>query len=127
MSRLAQYLPQIIKAITDYGYEGEILRHIYSVDEFECQILEEAFRSMGRVHVVIDNSGTGRQGSEGTQGFDTRLREVKIYAAFDEEFIVEVGDFIKYQEVLYEVTNITDLVHHNLLYQLDAKRVVADE
>lgn len=129
MSNLSRYLPQVVKAIKDYGYLGSLHRHSYDIDERGMKTLAEPYRLVQTLYVVIDNSQQNQSlylAAEPELGAIKESKHVVIYVAFDSDFDVRHGDVVMYQDGAYEVLGIENLLHHNLLYRLQARQIFID-
>jgi hypothetical protein len=129
MSNLSKYLPQVVKAIRDYGYLCTLHRHSYDTDERGMKTLTEPYSLVTSMYAVIDNSQQNQSlylAAEPELGAIKESKHVVIYVAFDQSVDVRHGDVVMYQGASYEVLGVENLLHHNLLYRLQARQVFID-
>lgn len=118
-------LSQIQQAINEYGYEVQILRNIYEVDEIDCKKLVEAKKPIGKIKCIVDNygpSGYKKSIINTDKGIIKNETEGTLYAPYTPESLVQKDDFIRYDGVEYIVKQVTDVMHYHLLYNIELKR-----
>ncbi len=121
-------IKKVQSAINNYGYKVPIYRDIYEVDAMGCKVLKEEMFHINDLQCVIDNSSTsrGKSVTNNNQGVIKGFSYATLYATYVEDFPLQQGDFIVYEDVFYKVLEIIDVVHYNLLYQVSLERVDLD-
>lgn len=121
-------IKKIQSIITNYGYLVPIYRDIYEVDAMGCKILRKEMSYVQDLQCVIDNSSSSRSKSvtNNNQGIIKGFSYATLYATYVQDFPLQQGDYIVYEDVFYKVLEIIDVVHYNLLYQVSLERVDLD-
>ena len=124
----AGVIKQVQNAINNYGYQVPIYRDIYQVDAMGCKVLKEQMSYIQDLQCVIDNSSSARSKSvtNNNQGVIKGFSYATLYATYEEDFPLQQGDFIVYENAYYKVLEIIDVVHYNLLYQVSLERIDID-
>lgn len=121
-------IKKVQSAINNYGYPVPIYRDIYQVDAMGCKVLKEQMSYIQDLQCVIDNSSSARSKSitNNNQGVIKGFSYATLYATYEEDFPLQQGDFIAYENAYYKVLEIIDVVHYNLLYQVSLERIDVD-
>lgn len=121
-------IKKVQSAINNYGYPVPIYRDIYQVDAMGCKVLKEQMSYIQDLQCVIDNSSSARSKSitNNNQGVIKGFSYATLYATYEEDFPLQQGDFIVYENAYYKVLEIIDVVHYNLLYQVSLERIDVD-
>lgn len=121
-------IKKVQSAINNYGYLVPIYRDIYQVDAMGCKVLKEEMSYIQDLQCVIDNSSSSRSKSitNNNEGIIKGFSYASLYATYVEDFPLQQGDFIVYDECFYKVLEISNVVHYNLLYQVSLERVDLD-
>ena len=124
----AATIKKVQSAINSYGYKVPIYRDIYQVDAMGCKVLKEEMSYIQDLQCVIDNSSSsrGKSVTNNNQGIIKGFSYATLYATYEEDFPLQQGDFIVYENAYYKVLEIIDVVHYNLLYQVSLERVDLD-
>lgn len=124
----AGVIKKVQSVINNYGYLVPIYRDIYQVDAMGCKTLKEEMSYIQDLQCVIDNSSSSRSKSvtNNNQGVVKGFSYATLYATYVEDFPLQQGDFIVYENAYYKVLEIIDVVHYNLLYQVSLERIDID-
>lgn len=124
----ASAFTKVVNAINSYGYAVPVCRDIYEEDEIGCKVLIEPLAYVGDLQCIIDNYSSGRSKNVNNKsnGVIKGTTQATMYAAYSENFILEQGDYIEYEDCVYKVLNIVDTMHYHLLYTIALERVDMD-
>lgn len=125
MSKLsASLLPQVVKAINEYGIEVTVYRNVYE-NQVGVRTLVKSGLEVATLKVVIDNSnGSSSNSNYKKEGIVVPKNTATIYYAYSEDIKLERDDFIIIDGVKYILSVPQNLLHYNILYQVVAEVVV---
>ena len=123
MSNLsAVVLPQVVKAINEYGVEVTVYRDIYE-NVIGVRTLVEEKREVAKIKIVIDNSNTSSTNNARytKDGIISPQGTATLYYAFDSEVNLIKDDYIIIDNLVYILGVPSNLLHYNILYQVTAE------
>lgn len=123
MSNLsAVVLPQVVKAINEYGVEVTVYRDIYE-NVIGVRTLVEEKREVAKIKIVIDNSNTSSTNNARytKDGIISPQGSATLYYAFDSEVNLIKDDYIIIDNLVYILGVPSNLLHYNILYQVTAE------
>lgn len=117
----------VVKTIKEYGIDITVYRDVYE-NEVGVKVLVDTI-AVGTFKAVIDNSKSGGSSQDrySTGNLIVPRKSAQVYIAWDEESAkIQYGDYIYLDGLRYTLSIPQNLVHYNLLIQLDAE-VYLDE
>ena len=121
----ASLLPQVAKAINEYGVEVTVYRNIYE-NVIGVTTLIESNVEVATIKVVIDNSKSSGSANNKfkVDGIIRPQTTATIYYAYNENVNLQRDDFIFINNVKYILDVPQNVLHYNVLYQVNAEVTV---
>lgn len=115
-------LPKIVEVLNEYGVVITIVRDVYE-NEVGIRTLKEQAQPVCTVKAVIDNSKTSGKANNyyKVDGILKPQLTATVYIAYDEKLNIQDGDYFIIDGIRYTLSIPQDLLHYNLLYQLNAE------